>query len=109
MPFSVEQVGSHWGGGVQVDVLAINWREKQLLLGESKWQAEPIRRRVVRELIETKTPKVLNHLPEDGDGWLVHYAFFSRSGFTDEARSLSNTHDTQLVDLARLDNDLHMT
>lgn len=109
MPFSVEQVGSHWGGGVQVDVVAINWRERQLLLGESKWQAEPIRRRVVRELIETKTPKVLKQLPEEGDGWHVYYAFFSRSGFTDEARSLSNTHDTQLVDLALLDNDLHMT
>ena len=106
MPFSVEQVGSHWSGGVQVDVVAINWREKQLLLGESKWQADPIRRQVVRELIETKTPKVLKQLPEKGDGWRVHYAFFSRSGFTAEARALSNTHNAQLVDLARLDNDL---
>lgn len=26
-----------WGGGVQVDVVAINWREKALLLGEAKW------------------------------------------------------------------------
>jgi len=109
MPFRVEQVGSHWGGGVQVDVVAINWREKKLLLGESKWLAEPIRRHIVRELIETKTPRVLKQLPEEGNGWIVHYAFFSRSGFTDDARSLSNAHDTLLVDLARLDNDLRAT
>jgi AAA+ ATPase superfamily predicted ATPase len=106
MPFSIEQVGSHWGGGVQVDVVAINWREKQLLLGESKWQAEPIRRRIVRELVDAKMPKVRKQLPEEGDGWQVHYAFFSRSGFTDEARLMANKNHAQLIDLARLDNDL---
>ena len=106
MPFSIEQVGSHWGGGVQVDVVAINWREKQLLLGESKWQAEPIRRRIVSELVDTKIPKGRKQLPEEGDGWQVHYAFFSRSGFTDEARLMANRNHAQLIDLARLDNDL---
>jgi AAA+ ATPase superfamily predicted ATPase len=106
MPFSVEQVGSHWGGGVQVDVVAINWRDKQILLGESKWQAEPLRRRIVRELVESKMPKVFKQLPEEGAGWQVHYAFFSRSGFTDEARSMAQAHHAQLIDLARLDSDL---
>ena len=106
MPFSVEEVGSHWGGGVQVDVVAMNWRERQILLGESKWQGEPIRNRIVRELIETKTPKVLKLLPEEGDGWHVHYAFFSRNGFTDDARTLANERGAQLVDLTRLDQDL---
>jgi hypothetical protein len=106
MPFGVEQVGSHWRGGVQVDVVAINWREKQILLGESKWQPEPIRNRIVRELIEVKTPKVLKILPEMGEDWQVHYAFFSRNGFTEAANSLANEHSAQLVDLERLDHDL---
>jgi hypothetical protein len=106
MPFGVEQVGSHWGGGVQVDVVAINWRERQILLVESKWQAEPIRNRIVRDLIEVKTPKVLKILPEMGEGWQVHYAFFSRNGFTEAASALANEYDGQLVDLVRLDHDL---
>ena len=106
LSFGVEQVGSHWGGGVQVDVVAINWRDKQILLGESKWQAEPIRKRIVRELIEVKTAKVLKVIPEAGKGWQVHYAFFSRSGFTEASRSLANDHGAQLVDLERLDHDL---
>ncbi len=102
-------VGSHWGGRVQVDVVAINWREKQLLLGESKWQAKPTGKHIVREVIETKTPRVLKLLPKEGDGWLVHYAFFSRTGFTDDARLLANEQNAQLVDLTRLDHDLHTT
>lgn len=106
LPFGVELVGSHWSGGVQVDVVAINWREKQILLGESKWQAESIRKRIVRDLIEVKTPKVLKILPEMGEGWQVHYAFFSRNGFTEAASSLANEHSAQLVDLECLDHDL---
>jgi len=76
LPFPVEEVGSQWGGGVQVDVVAINWREKEILLGEVKWQLDPIRRPVVIELIEEKTPKLLKLLPGEGSDWRVHYAFF---------------------------------
>ncbi len=106
MPFKIEQIGSHWGGGLQIDVVAINWEDKQLLLGATKWQAEPIGKDTVRELIETKTPRVLQLLPEEGDGWRPHYAFFSRAGFTDVARALAKRENAQLVDLIRLDQDL---
>ena len=63
-------------------------------------------RGVVRELVEVKTPLVLRDLPEAGDGWTVHYAFFARAGFTDAACSLAQTHGALLVDLDRLDQDL---
>ena len=45
-------------------------------------------------------------LPEAGEGWQLHYAFFSRNGFTEAASSLVNEHGAQLVDLDRLDHDL---
>ncbi len=106
LPFSVEQVGAHWGGGVQVDAVAINWREKALLLGEAKWGTDAVRRNVVRELIEKKTPKVLKSLPDAGAGWSVHYAFFARTGFTSAARSEAEAMGAQLVDLAQMDMDL---
>jgi len=106
MPFSVELVGSHWGGGAQIDVVAINWREKQLLLGEAKWRSDPIRKGIVLDLIKSKTVKLLKQLPAEGDGWQIHYAFFSRSGFTEEARSVAEQYDAQLVTLARLATDL---
>lgn len=105
LPFVVEQVGSHWGGGVQVDVAAINWREKSLLLGEAKWGAEAVPRDVVAELIENKTPKVLATLADAKD-WTVYYTFFARRGFTDAARSMAESAGAELVELERLDADL---
>ena len=83
LPFAIEQVGTHWGGSVQVDVVAINWRENALLLGEAKWGTDPVGRDVVRGLIANKTPQVFKTLPDAGEGWTVHYAFFARAGFTD--------------------------
>mgnify|MGYP001068250534 CR=1 FL=1 len=106
LPFAVEEVGAHWGGGVQVDVVAINWREKALLLGEAKWGTDAVGRDVVRELIEKKTPKVFKVLPDAGEGWTVHYAFFARAGFTDTARAEAESAGAQLVGPERLDADL---
>lgn len=105
LPFAVEQVGAHWAANAQVDVVAISWREKALLLGEAKWGLDAVRRSVIRELIETKTSKVLESLPDAGAGWAVHYAFFARAGFTDTARQEAAAHDALLVDLETLDED----
>jgi len=104
-PFGPEEVGSHWSRQVQVDVVAVDWREREILLGECKWGADKVGRSVIRELVETKTPKVLKELP-GGEGWKVHYAFFARAGFTDAARAEAEAVGTLLVDLERLDADL---
>jgi len=93
-------VGGHWAADAQVDVVAINWREKAILLGEAKWSTDPIRRSVVRELVD-KAPLVT---PETD--WRVHYAFFARAGFTEAARAEAVAHNALLVDLERLDRDL---
>jgi AAA+ ATPase superfamily predicted ATPase len=106
LPFDVDQVGAQWSRIVQVDVAAISWRDKALLLGEAKWGTDTVGRNVIRELIEKKTPKVLTSLPDSGKGWRIYYAFFARNGFTDAARELAQEHDAWLVDLATLDRDL---
>ncbi|MCP5010671.1 MAG: ATP-binding protein [Aestuariibacter sp.] len=106
MPFAVEQVGSHWDSKVQVDVAAISWREKALLLGEAKWQTKAMGRAVVRELIEEKTLKVKAALPDGGKSWRIFYAYFSRAGFTAAAQQMADEHHALLVDLAQLDKDL---
>ena len=93
--FIPERVGSHWSSKAQVDVVAINWRLKHILLGEAKWTREAISRRVVRELV-SKTEKVI---PDNGEGWTVHYAFFARTGFTDAAVTEAKRHGAILVDL----------
>ena len=106
LPFEVREVGSHWSRSVQGDVVAINWSDHAILLGEAKWGTGAVGRGVIRDLIETKAPKVLRDLPGEREGWQVHYAFFARAGFTDAARAEAESVGAQLVDLERLDADL---
>jgi hypothetical protein len=106
LPFVPDIVGSHWAQDVQVDVVALNWREQAILLGECKWGVDAVGRSVVRELVEEKTPKVLQALPDGGEGWTIHHALFARAGFTDAAQAEAQTHKATLVELAALDRDL---
>ena len=98
LPFMPERVGSHWSAEAQIDVVAINWRLKHILLGEAKWIREPVSRSIVRELV-SKTESVV---PDDGEGWTVHYAFFARIGFTDAATAEAQRHGALLIDLETL-------
>ena len=100
LPFVPERVGSHWARDSQVDVVAVNWMDKAILLGEAKWSRDPVGRNVIVKLVE-KSEKVV---PESD--WSVHYAFFARAGFTDAARAEASSVNAILVDLARLDRDL---
>ncbi|MBN1936931.1 MAG: hypothetical protein JW934_19880 [Anaerolineae bacterium] len=100
LPFAPEIVGSHWATDAQVDVVALNWQGRAILLGECKWGTDRVGRAVIRESV-AKAPLVM---PEQD--WQVHYAFFARSGFTDAARAEAESVGAQLVDLAALDADL---
>jgi hypothetical protein len=106
LPFAPDQIGSHWSNQVQVDGVAINWRERQLLLAECKWGDRATSREVVTELIQAKTPKVLAELPDKGVGWTVHYALFSRHSFTPAARQEAGRHQTILRTLEQLEAEL---
>ena len=106
LPFLVEQVGAHWSSDVQVDVVAANWRDRQLLLGEAKWQTDRVSRRLLRELVHDKVPRVRAALPEEGDGWTIHCAFFARTGFTEAAQAFAEAHTVRLVALMQLDSTL---
>jgi len=106
LPFEPEQVGSHWSRQVQVDVVALNWRSKAILLGECKWGTDRIGRGAIRELVERKTPLTLRALPDSGEGWTVYHAFFARAGFTEAAQEEAQAHKVILVDLEILDRDL---
>ena len=88
-------------------MVAVNWRERAILLGECKWGADRVRRDVIRNLLEEKTVRLLRDLADAiGEGWTVHYAFFARAGFTDAARAEAESLEASLVDLETLDTDL---
>jgi AAA+ ATPase superfamily predicted ATPase len=103
LPFTPDEVGSHWNRRAQVDVVALNWKTHDILLGECKWGADRVDRQVIRDLIDGKTPHVLHDLPDLGSGWRVHYAAFARNGFTPAATSEMQQVQGLLVDLNNLD------
>lgn len=103
LSFIPEVVGSHWDKDAQIDVVALNWQAREILLGECKWGTERIGRAVIRGLV-SKSSKVV-----PGDDWQVHYVFFARAGFTDAACAEAEEVGAQLVDLAVLDADLRQT
>lgn len=106
LPFRPENVGAHWSAEVQIDVVAINWFERKLWLGECKWGDHPVGQGVITELVEEKTPKLLHHLPDQGLGWAIHYAFFARNGFTTAAHRAAAEHQATLIDLEQIEEGL---
>ncbi len=98
--FLPERIGSFWSQSAQIDVVAVNWRTHDLLLGECKWSPRPVDVDVLNKLV-AKTSKVL---PGDGD-WRRGFAFFTRQQFTPEAERYAGELKAQLVTLPQLEAD----
>lgn len=103
VPFLPETVGQHWSPSEQIDVVAVNWREKYVLLGECKWGEGKVGRKVIRDLVQKSTRVV----PDSS--WTVHYAFFGRNDFTPAAQQEAGRVGAALIPLHRLDQDLQYT
>ena len=104
--FTPQVIGSHWSRHVQVDVVAADWQTRTLLLGECKWTGDAVDRKVVRELIATKTPLVLSDMKATAANWTIRYAIFARAGVTEAAAQELAAHSGLLIDLPTLYADL---
>lgn len=102
LPFNPAIVGSHWAPDAQVDIVAINWEQKMILLGEAKWGDGNVSRKVIRELA-AKTNRVV---PDEGRDWKVRYAFFARDGFTEVASQEAGDINAMLLTLNQMEPDI---
>ncbi|HEY8486398.1 MAG TPA: ATP-binding protein [Limnochordales bacterium] len=97
LPFVPTRIGRWWNRDAEVDVVALNPEEGHLLVGEAKWWSSPVGLNVLREL-ELAARRLVEH---SGGLWKrpprVHYALFSRSGFTGELVEHARRHDVLLV------------
>ncbi|TDT63590.1 DUF234 domain-containing protein [Fonticella tunisiensis] len=79
LPFVFEKIGRWWGNNPakrreeEIDILAIS--KQKALFGECKWTKVAVDMGVVNSLIEKSS--ILNYSQK-------YYAFFSRSGFTED-------------------------
>jgi hypothetical protein len=96
LPFQPEQAGSYWDRNTQVEVVALNWRERSALLGEARWTTRPVSSQTLDEL-RSKAAAVL---PEPD--WHCHYALFARSGFTEALQQEAERAGILLVGLDTL-------
>jgi AAA+ ATPase superfamily predicted ATPase len=75
IPFPVQEVGSWWTRGAQVDIVGVNRTERRVIFGEARWRTTPVTAADLNALIE----KGLLWLRGDTSRWDVHYAFFGKS------------------------------
>ncbi|MEZ4730134.1 MAG: ATP-binding protein [Caldilineaceae bacterium] len=104
LPFIPDAVGRHWAPDCEIDVVAINWRERKILLGECKWGMNQVGVEVIRSLIEDRAPRVLARL--GANAWQTTYAFFARTGFTTAAQERATAEGALLMNLQAIDTDL---
>jgi hypothetical protein len=99
-PLAVQEVGSWWTQGAQVDVVGVNRTERRVVFGEARWRSTP----VTAKDLDALTEKSLVWLRGDSSRWDVHYAFFARSFGQVEitARSESQVHFFTPADVVSL-------
>lgn len=102
LPFLPSRIGRWWNRTTEIDVVALNPEDGQLLVGEAKWWAAPVGLNVLAEL-EQKARDLIAH---SSGLWkrppAVHYALFSRSGFTPELQERACKERVLLVGLGDL-------
>jgi AAA+ ATPase superfamily predicted ATPase len=102
LSFQPEAVGAYWGGRkgnrVQLDVVAVNQREKRLLIGETKWGKGTVSRRVLTDLVERS-----QKMPQVEKGWSVEYVLFAREKFSDAVKTAASEMGARLIRLPELE------
>ncbi len=108
LAFAPEYVGSDWRGGeLQIDVMAVNWRERQILAGEAKWGEARVEHKIYVKLKE-RAQQALAYMRNDDDDrpWTVHLALFARRGFTPAATAAANADGALLLTFEQIAADL---
>lgn len=76
LSFMPDYIGRIWDKKIEIDVVAINKKSKNILLGECKWSQRKTTDAILDNLI--KKSDALTKI----SGYKIHFALFSKSGFT---------------------------
>ncbi|MCG2712703.1 MAG: ATP-binding protein, partial [Candidatus Omnitrophica bacterium] len=77
LPFEFETYGRWWDRNEEIDLIALNNRENEILFGEVKWSNKPVGTNIYEEL-KNKSQKVTWGKQNRKE----YFALFSKSGFT---------------------------
>ncbi len=77
MPINFDEIGSWWNrSSEEIDIVAVNKREKRIIVGEVKWSSHPINEDVLNELV--RRSKLI------GTTGSYEYMLVSKAGFTNK-------------------------
>ncbi len=93
--FTPRAVGSWWDRQEEIDLVAVG--DKDILLGECKWAVRPVGTNILDDLKRKAHPLI-----RQGNWARVHYALFSRSGFTSALEARARDEGVLLVALENL-------
>ena len=89
LPFYFTTIGRWWDKGSEIDIMAIDSKKQNYLLGECKYRNSAVTLSELQTLREKFKP--------DGGPGKVFYSLFSKSGFTNEIRRAAKTEGVILV------------
>lgn len=117
LPFAPEYVSSDWGPRHQADVVAVNWHDHQVLIGEAKWHVDDFDLKEWRSFLK-RAEHVLERLKNADPArrrdsaspdWTTYLILFARRGITPAVRVAVEQANAKVMlfeeiaaDLARL-------
>lgn len=97
LPFEIDRIGRYWQSETEIDIVAFDAQREHALVAECKWSTKKVGTDVFDDLI-VKTAT----LQQEHGFKKIHYALFSRSGFT-ESMLQAKRDDLLLFDLKALE------
>ncbi|MEA1899178.1 MAG: ATP-binding protein [Thermodesulfobacteriota bacterium] len=94
LPFDYERLGRYWDRNVEIDIMAIDEKEKNVLLGEIKWQKKPTGIKILEEL-RKKAEKI-----KTLSVCRKYFLLISKSGFTQAVQEMAG-ENVLLFDLRK--------
>lgn len=100
MPLNFTQIGRWWNRAAEeLDIVAVNERERTIWLGEVKWTSRPVGKEIIEDLLRRK------ELIEWRKGRRKEYLLaISRSGFTGEAERRAEQAEVIMLTLEDMAN-----
>ena len=95
LPFQFEKIGRWWHKDVEIDLVALSERTREMMFVECKWQKKKTGVSVLKNLL-AKSGRV----EWGGDGRVDHYCVISRSGLTAGAEAFAEENNIMSYDLA---------
>jgi hypothetical protein len=105
LQFVPKYVGADWRGSeVQIEVMAVNWREAQVFVGEAKRGKSKVDHLAYTSRGE-RAQLALAHMPST-QPWTVHSALFARKRYTSAVIQAAHAANRQLLTFEQMVFDL---